>query len=150
MEENNSLPQPNIKIDLNSLPLDEICAEHLRGILCNPIYAGLGFFPAVITDALWVSAAEKFIDEDGLKQFLVNLLASLRATIGCNKSREEIKSRLEMVFAMPASNGSENDMGSVPLTISYDCGFDMGAITALGWVLGEENWPPLEPRRPTQ
>jgi hypothetical protein len=44
----------------------------------NPIYAGIGPYPALIDDKTWVRAARKMIDRDGAEQFLVNLLYLLR------------------------------------------------------------------------
>jgi hypothetical protein len=54
--------------------------EKVRGLVCNPIYTGLGPFPALVSDEQWVHAATLMIREDGAAQFLVNVLHVLRAT----------------------------------------------------------------------
>src|SRR5438046_1809538 len=48
--------------------------EHVRGIICNPCYAGVGPYPGLVPEAAWVHAAARTIQEDGAEQFLVNML----------------------------------------------------------------------------
>ena len=57
-------------------------AEDVQGVLTNPIYAGLGPYPALIDDETYVAAAARLIREQGAEQFLVNLLAVLRKAFG--------------------------------------------------------------------
>lgn len=73
------LPRPTASFVSNE---DEgaLTEDKVRGIVCNPIYAGLGPFPRMISDAQWVRSAAKLVDEDGAEQFLVNLLHVLRET----------------------------------------------------------------------
>jgi hypothetical protein len=52
----------------------------IRGMVCNPVYAGFGPFPALVTDEQWVAAAAVAIEKEGAEQFLVNLLHVLRET----------------------------------------------------------------------
>src|SRR6201982_12351 len=52
--------------------------EHVRGIICNPCYAGVGPYPGLVPEAAWVHAAARAIQEDGAEQFLVNMLQMLR------------------------------------------------------------------------
>ena len=52
--------------------------ENIRGLICNPIYAGVGPFPRMIPDEVWIGAAAKLIREEGPEQFLVNMLHVLR------------------------------------------------------------------------
>lgn len=61
----------------------------LRGMFCNPIYAGLGPFPRLVPDEIWVACAVQMIEEEGPEQFLVNLLYCLRESF---KSLEEFES----------------------------------------------------------
>ena len=49
-------------------------------MVCNPVYAGIGPFPALVSDEQWVAAAAKAIEKEGAEQFLVNLLYVLRET----------------------------------------------------------------------
>ena len=57
-------------------------AENIQGMLTNPIYAGLGPYPALIDDEMYVAAAARLIREQGAEQFLVNLLTVLREAFG--------------------------------------------------------------------
>ena len=76
----NKLPKPNVVVALNDEKAHQMTAAHVRGIICNPIYAGIPPFPQTIPDEQWIAAAEKAIQEDGLPQFLVNMLHVLRET----------------------------------------------------------------------
>lgn len=73
------LPRPTASF-VSSDGLGPMTEDKVRGIICNPIYAGLGPFPRMISDAEWVRSAATAIDEDGAEQFLVNLLNVLRKT----------------------------------------------------------------------
>jgi hypothetical protein len=75
---NKPLPAPNVVVTRAGTPLDELSPEAVKGILVNPIYAGLGPFPRLVEDAAWVRACAKLIEEEGPQQFLVNLLYVLR------------------------------------------------------------------------
>ncbi len=55
--------------------------KELKGILCNPIYAGIPPFPALVSDDEWISAARRLIKQDGAEQFLVNMLYVLRKSM---------------------------------------------------------------------
>lgn len=56
--------------------------SEVRWIISNPVYAGMGPYPSLVSDELWVSGAEGAIKEDGLRQFLVNMLRALRDSLG--------------------------------------------------------------------
>ena len=73
-----SLPKPNVKYADSEGALDE---QSLKGIFCNPIYAGIPPYPAVYSDEDWVKVALKVIQEDGVEQFLVNMLYVLRMSM---------------------------------------------------------------------
>lgn len=73
------LPAPNAKFRLANETGDFTPAE-VRGMICNPIYAGLGPFPQMVSDEEWIAAAAMFIKKEGTEQFLVNLLHVLRQT----------------------------------------------------------------------
>jgi hypothetical protein len=80
-----SLPKPNVVVAKSGTRPEELTPEAIRGILVNPIYAGLGPFPALVEDAAWVRGCKKLIQEDGAEQFLVNLLFVLREWFGQEK-----------------------------------------------------------------
>jgi hypothetical protein len=53
----------------------------LGGILCNPVYAGIPPFPAMVDDQTWINAGVKLVKEIGLRQYLVNLLYELKKSM---------------------------------------------------------------------
>lgn len=81
-KEKRGLPKPNAKFVQELPPKGKWTAEDVRGVLCNPIYTGVGPFPRIISDREWVDIAIKAMKEDGEEQFLVNLLFLLRETFG--------------------------------------------------------------------
>jgi hypothetical protein len=46
----------------------------IRRVICNPLHALTG----TVTDAAWIGSAKKLIEQEGLDQFLVNMLYVLR------------------------------------------------------------------------
>jgi hypothetical protein len=72
------LPAPNVVVARAGTPPNKQSPEAVKGILVNPIYAGLGPFPRLVGDAAWVRACARLIEEEGPQQFLVNLLYVLR------------------------------------------------------------------------
>lgn len=75
------LPKVNVKFAAAGSP-GNLTPEMLRGLVCNPIYTGIGPFPAIVDDETWVHAAARAIDEEGAEQFLVNMLYVLRRSLG--------------------------------------------------------------------
>ena len=71
------LPKPNARMKLSGSGL-EFTEEEIRGMIANPVYAGIGPFPQLVADEQWIRAAVKAIREDGPEQFLVNMLHVLR------------------------------------------------------------------------
>jgi hypothetical protein len=63
---------------LLATPMHGLSPEAVKGILVNPIYAGVGLYPRLVEDAAWVGACARLIEEEGAEQFLVNLLYVLR------------------------------------------------------------------------
>ncbi len=72
---NKPLPSVNVEFGRSG---DEMTPERLRATICNPIYAGVGPYPALVSDEQWVRAAAQMIKKEGSEQFLVNLLYVLR------------------------------------------------------------------------
>ncbi len=70
-------PLPSVNVDF-ARSGDEIDVAKMRSLMCNPIYAGIGPFPKLIDDELWVRAASQMIKKEGVEQFLVNMLYVLR------------------------------------------------------------------------
>ena len=76
------LPKPNVVVAKSRTPPDEMTPEAVKGLLLNPVYAGVGPYPPLVEEKQWVRACEKIIEEDGAEQFLVNLLYVLRECFG--------------------------------------------------------------------
>ena len=55
--------------------------EEVRGIIANPVYAGIGPFPQLVSDEQWIRAAAKAIRANEPEQFLVNMLHVLRQSL---------------------------------------------------------------------
>ena len=62
--------------------------ENIRGLICNPIYAGVGPFPSMVPDEIWIGSAAKLIHEEGPDQFLVNMLYVLRRSFEAFEARD--------------------------------------------------------------
>ena len=82
-----ALPKPKARMKLGGSSMAELTEEEVRGMIANPIYAGIDPYPQLIPDEQWVRGAAKAIAEDGPEQFLVNVLHVLRqamrgATLG--------------------------------------------------------------------
>ena len=82
------LPAPNVVVARSGTPLDELSPEAVRGILVNPIYAGVGPFPRLVRDDAWVRGCARMIQEEGAEQVLVNLLYVLRECLGDGSPNE--------------------------------------------------------------
>ena len=72
------LPAPNIVVARSGTPPEALSPAAVKGLLVNPIYAGVGPFPRLVQDDVWVRACATLIEEEGAEQFLVNLLYVLR------------------------------------------------------------------------
>lgn len=72
-----ALPDPNVYWAASG---DKLDAQRVGGMICNPIYAGVGPFPRLLSDEEWIKGAMRFIKKEGGEQFLVNLLFVLRET----------------------------------------------------------------------
>ncbi len=60
----------------------------IRGMICNPIYAGVPPFESIVSDEVWVRSAAQLIKEEGAEQFLVNLLYVLRNSMAEVETRD--------------------------------------------------------------
>ena len=66
--------------DITTLPESWTIAE-VRGVAINPVVTGIGRHPRSISDEDWVLACERDVEDNGLAQFLTDLLHVLRLTI---------------------------------------------------------------------
>ena len=74
------LPKPNARMKLSGSAI-EFTEEEIRGMIANPIYAGIGPFLKLVTDEQWIRPAAKAVGEDGPEQFLINMLHVLRQSL---------------------------------------------------------------------
>jgi hypothetical protein len=77
------LPRPNVSTPETGDDPRKFGEAGVKGMLINPIYAGVADYPRLISEEDWVAAAANVLREDGPEQFLVNLLYVLRRTFGC-------------------------------------------------------------------
>ncbi len=82
-ERSGPLPHPNVTSPDGGDDPAKFGEAGVRGMTINPVYAGVGDYPQLVTDELWVAAARRVLAQDGPDQFLVNLLYVLRRTFGC-------------------------------------------------------------------
>ena len=59
------LPAPNVVVAMSRTPVDELSPEAVKGILINPIYAGVGPFRRLVQDDAWVRGCAQMIEEGG-------------------------------------------------------------------------------------
>ena len=76
-DDDSILPEPSVEMRFSGDD-SPFTPEQVRGIICNPIYAGIGPYPSLVDDRAWVHGAAKAIEDDGKEQFFVNLLHLLR------------------------------------------------------------------------
>lgn len=82
-------PLPKVNVEYATAGLTQMTPETMRSLICNPIYAGVGPFPALVDDEMWIHAAAQMIENEGSEQFLVNMLYVLRQAIGKTDSSSE-------------------------------------------------------------
>lgn len=75
-----NLPEPTARFLSSEGSPEDFGEAGIRGMLCNPVYAGVGA-PALVDEQQWIASANKQIEEDGPEQFLVNMLFVMRQTI---------------------------------------------------------------------
>ncbi len=73
------LPKPNVTCPVHGQ--ETLSEEDVHGIICNPIYTGMGSFPQILTDEEFIRSAVKELEEEGAEQFFVNMLFLLRETM---------------------------------------------------------------------
>jgi hypothetical protein len=81
-------PLPKVNVEYaTSGDAGMMTEEKMRSLMCNPIYAGVGTYPALVDDETWVRAAAQMIKKEGSEQFLVNMLYVLRQSLGMGVSQ---------------------------------------------------------------
>ncbi|MCL4299220.1 MAG: hypothetical protein KJ077_26030 [Anaerolineae bacterium] len=78
LNEQTSLPRPTVEYPMNPAHPTEAT---MRGVLCNPIYVGIPPFSRRVSNEAWIKAAVELIKEEGIEQFLVNMLYVLRLSM---------------------------------------------------------------------
>lgn len=54
--------------------------DDVARMICNPVYAGVGPFPAIVSDEQWIEAMSKVIQQHGPARCLRLMLEELRST----------------------------------------------------------------------
>jgi hypothetical protein len=75
------LPLPDVEVARSGTPAAAMTAAEVKGMLVNPLYAGVGFSHQIVSDAHWVASCKRLLQQDGPEQFLVNLLFVLRQSL---------------------------------------------------------------------
>lgn len=96
------LPKPNVE---HVRTVDELNEAGARGMLSNPIYAGVPPYSRVVSDAAWVHAAAALIREEGPEQFLVNLLHVLRSSMSDVLEPEAETADENLIWAVENEHG---------------------------------------------
>ena len=60
---------------------DEWNEKMVGGVICNPVYAGIPPFPAMVDDQTWIGAGVTMVGNVGLRQYLVNVLYELKKSM---------------------------------------------------------------------
>jgi hypothetical protein len=81
---NAPLPRPNVEFATAS-DAGDMTPEKVRGMVCNPIYTGIGPFETIIEESEWIQSALTMIASEGADQFLVNMLYVLRKSFGTDE-----------------------------------------------------------------
>jgi hypothetical protein len=71
-----ALPQVTVAFATNE-DAGQLTEAQVAGMICNPIYAGMGPYPALVSDEEWVRTAATMIQKEGAEQYLVNMLHML-------------------------------------------------------------------------
>lgn len=77
------LPRPNVVAVEGDEDPALVTVEGIRGLMMDPIHAGVVGYRRYVSDDQWIAAARRVLDAAGPDQFLVNLLDLLRRSFGC-------------------------------------------------------------------
>jgi hypothetical protein len=75
------VPLPDVSYPGDRDWQDEWNEKMVGGIICNPVYAGIPPFPAMIDDKTWIAAGVQMVENVGLRQYLVNVLYQLKQSM---------------------------------------------------------------------
>ena len=75
------VPLPDVSYPGDRDWQDEWNEKTVGGVICNPVYAGIPPFPAMIDDKTWIAASVKMVEDVGLRQYLVNVLYELKKSM---------------------------------------------------------------------
>ena len=59
-----------------------LAEQSVEDIICNPIYVGIGPYPALITDEQWSEAGTIAIKQYGLERYMANVLDCVEMAFG--------------------------------------------------------------------
>jgi hypothetical protein len=79
----------------------------VRRILSNPIYVGIGPFPRIIADDLWISAQVRLVEEHGVRPRLRAIRTALHEALGYQLPRLATPTWLDDSYRAVAAEGLE-------------------------------------------
>ena len=88
-----SLPKPNVEVARSGTPTEDWTPAAIQGVLMNPIYAGVGPFPPMVSDAQWVAvhdAARCLVAEDEVES-VIRAARDSGAAILAHRSPDTVK-----------------------------------------------------------
>lgn len=117
-----NLPKPNVTY-LHVGTYHDVEDSDLKGMICNPIYAGVMPFPQIVSDEAWVQAATQLIQDEGAEQFLVNMLYTLR---------QSMKDYISQQITQPQPQSKEDEPDLLNLEGYLYCSHDDLPMIKLG------------------
>ena len=79
----------------------------VRRILSNPIYVGIGPFPAIIAEDLWIRAQVRLVEEHGVRPRLRAIRTALHESLGYQLPRLATRTWLDESYSAVATEGLE-------------------------------------------
>ena len=52
--------------------------NNIKDVITNPVYVGIGPYPQIIQDDVWIATAQKSLSQMGAKEFFGRMLRNLR------------------------------------------------------------------------
>jgi len=64
---------------MDGKPLTE---DEFKDMMCNPVYVGMGPYPALVSTEAWIGAGVKMIESLGPEEYLRRMIQMLRLSLG--------------------------------------------------------------------
>lgn len=107
LNQSTSLPHPTVEYRTDPYHANEAA---MRGVLSNPVHVGIPPFSRLVSDEAWIKIALELIQEEGVEQFLVNMLYMLRISMVDTVSPEAIPSDSDGPWPDKLTSSNEEGM----------------------------------------